>query len=188
MDFQNLTFEKKNQIAYITINRPKVLNALNMAVMEELRQAFACSQRRCRGARRHPHRLGREGVRRRRRHRRVVAAQRGFGQGVHAQRPSHHRLDREPGQADYRLHQRIRARWRMRAGHGLHHASGQRERQARPARGEARTDPGLRRNAAPVAPGRQRYRDAASAHGRDDLGAGGASYWTGERSCACRRV
>src|SRR5579864_8588161 len=40
-DFQNLTFEKKNQIAYITLNRPKVLNALNMATMEELRQAFA---------------------------------------------------------------------------------------------------------------------------------------------------
>src|SRR6516162_808759 len=39
-DFQNLSFEKKNQIAYITLNRPKVLNALNMAVMEELRQAF----------------------------------------------------------------------------------------------------------------------------------------------------
>ena len=38
-DFQNLLFEKKNQIAYITLNRPKVLNALNMAVMEELRQA-----------------------------------------------------------------------------------------------------------------------------------------------------
>ena len=40
-DFQNLLFEKKNQIAYITLNRPKVLNALNMAVMEELREAFA---------------------------------------------------------------------------------------------------------------------------------------------------
>jgi enoyl-CoA hydratase len=40
-DFQNLLFEKKNQIAYITLNRPKVLNALNMATMEELRQAFA---------------------------------------------------------------------------------------------------------------------------------------------------
>jgi enoyl-CoA hydratase/carnithine racemase len=28
-DFENLTYEVKNQIAYITINRPKVLNALN---------------------------------------------------------------------------------------------------------------------------------------------------------------
>src|SRR6201982_1391488 len=40
MDFQNLLFEKKNPIAYVTVNRPKVLNALNMATMEELRAAF----------------------------------------------------------------------------------------------------------------------------------------------------
>ncbi len=39
-DFQNLRFEKKNQIAYVTIDRPKVLNALNMATMQELKQAF----------------------------------------------------------------------------------------------------------------------------------------------------
>ena len=32
--------EKKNSIAYVTVNRPKVLNALNMATMEELRAAF----------------------------------------------------------------------------------------------------------------------------------------------------
>ena len=44
MNFQNLLFEKKNQIAYITLNRPKVLNALNMATMEELRQAFAAAK------------------------------------------------------------------------------------------------------------------------------------------------
>ena len=29
--FANILFEKKNSIAYVTINRPKVLNALNMA-------------------------------------------------------------------------------------------------------------------------------------------------------------
>src|SRR5215471_2668736 len=39
-DFQNLHCETKNHIAYITIDRPKVLNALSMAVMEELCRAF----------------------------------------------------------------------------------------------------------------------------------------------------
>ncbi|HXZ26401.1 MAG TPA: enoyl-CoA hydratase-related protein [Terriglobales bacterium] len=40
MEFQNLKFETKDQIAYVTINRPDKLNALNMATMEELRAAF----------------------------------------------------------------------------------------------------------------------------------------------------
>lgn len=40
MTYQNLKFETKNQIAYVTINRPEKLNALNMAVMMELRTAF----------------------------------------------------------------------------------------------------------------------------------------------------
>lgn len=40
MTFENILFEKKNSIAYVTVNRPKVLNALNMATMEELRSAF----------------------------------------------------------------------------------------------------------------------------------------------------
>jgi enoyl-CoA hydratase len=38
--YQNILLEKKNSIAYVTVNRPKVLNALNMATMEELRAAF----------------------------------------------------------------------------------------------------------------------------------------------------
>jgi enoyl-CoA hydratase len=38
--FENILLEKKNAIAYLTVNRPKVLNALNMATMEELRHAF----------------------------------------------------------------------------------------------------------------------------------------------------
>jgi len=40
MNFENILFEKKNAIVYVTVNRPKVLNALNMATMEELREAF----------------------------------------------------------------------------------------------------------------------------------------------------
>src|SRR5207253_4265851 len=40
MTFSNILLEKKNAIAYVTVNRPRVLNALNMATMEELRAAF----------------------------------------------------------------------------------------------------------------------------------------------------
>jgi enoyl-CoA hydratase len=40
MTFENILLDKKNSIAYVTVNRPKVLNALNMATMDELRAAF----------------------------------------------------------------------------------------------------------------------------------------------------
>src|SRR5581483_1374971 len=40
MSYENILLEKKNAIAYVTVNRPKVLNALNMATMEDLRSAF----------------------------------------------------------------------------------------------------------------------------------------------------
>src|SRR6202030_1297901 len=40
MNFENILLEKKNAIAYVTVNRPKVLNALNMATMDEVRAAF----------------------------------------------------------------------------------------------------------------------------------------------------
>ena len=40
MPYENITLETRSKISYITINRPKVLNALNMQTMEELRQAF----------------------------------------------------------------------------------------------------------------------------------------------------
>src|SRR5258706_1856382 len=40
MNFENIVFEKKNGIGYVTVNRPKALNALNMATMEELRATF----------------------------------------------------------------------------------------------------------------------------------------------------
>jgi enoyl-CoA hydratase len=40
MNFENIIYEKKSSIAYVTVNRPKVLNALNAATMAELRAAF----------------------------------------------------------------------------------------------------------------------------------------------------
>ena len=38
---ENVKLEKKNNIAYVTIDRPKVLNALNMATMGELQEVFS---------------------------------------------------------------------------------------------------------------------------------------------------
>src|ERR1700676_4563163 len=40
MAYENILFEKKESIAYITFNRPKVLNALNRKTVEELRGAL----------------------------------------------------------------------------------------------------------------------------------------------------
>ncbi|MGA2962182.1 MAG: enoyl-CoA hydratase-related protein [Candidatus Korobacteraceae bacterium] len=40
VQFENIRVEKRDQIAYVTIARPKVHNALSIATLEELRQAF----------------------------------------------------------------------------------------------------------------------------------------------------
>ena len=40
MSYETLLVEKKDNIAIVTINRPKVLNALNATVIEELEKAF----------------------------------------------------------------------------------------------------------------------------------------------------
>src|SRR3954465_14246454 len=37
---ENVLYEKKGAIAYVTLNRPKVLNALNKATIAELNEVF----------------------------------------------------------------------------------------------------------------------------------------------------
>src|SRR5437667_11803771 len=40
MAYENILYEKKDGIAYVTFNRPKVLNALNRKTIEELHHAL----------------------------------------------------------------------------------------------------------------------------------------------------
>src|SRR5258708_4398686 len=42
--FENITYEVKGPIAYITMNRPKVMNALNRKTVEELNTAFRAAK------------------------------------------------------------------------------------------------------------------------------------------------
>ena len=44
MAYENLLYEKRDQIGFITFNRPKVLNALNRKTMEELRDVLVASR------------------------------------------------------------------------------------------------------------------------------------------------
>ena len=44
MGYENILYEKKNGIAYITFNRPKVLNALNRKTIEELGEILRDAQ------------------------------------------------------------------------------------------------------------------------------------------------
>jgi enoyl-CoA hydratase/carnithine racemase len=40
LNLENVLYEKKGAIAYVTINRPKVLNALNKKTWADLKAAF----------------------------------------------------------------------------------------------------------------------------------------------------
>ena len=44
MAYENLVYEKRDRIGFITFNRPKVLNALNRKTMEELREVLIAAR------------------------------------------------------------------------------------------------------------------------------------------------
>jgi enoyl-CoA hydratase len=44
MDFENLLYEKRDRIGFLTFNRPKVLNALNQKTLEELRDVLIAAR------------------------------------------------------------------------------------------------------------------------------------------------
>jgi enoyl-CoA hydratase/carnithine racemase len=45
MEFRTLLFEKRESLAYVTVNRPEKLNALNQIVLDELSDCFGAIQR-----------------------------------------------------------------------------------------------------------------------------------------------
>ncbi|MGB7729904.1 MAG: enoyl-CoA hydratase-related protein [Candidatus Acidiferrum sp.] len=45
LKFENVLYEKEGLIAYVTLNRPKVLNALNQATWRDLQTAFEAARR-----------------------------------------------------------------------------------------------------------------------------------------------
>lgn len=45
VNFENITYEVREAIGYITLNRPKVMNALNRRTIEELNAAFQAAQK-----------------------------------------------------------------------------------------------------------------------------------------------
>ena len=156
MTFENLLIERDDAVAVVTFNRPKVLNALNTQTLTELSAAMAGFKADARRARDRADGRRREVVRRRRRHQRARRADADRGQGARAPRPADLRRDRTARQAGDRGGQRLRARWRLRAGDGVHDAPRRRHRAIRPARDQPRHHSRLRRQPAAAAPGRPR--------------------------------
>ena len=83
----NVLYEKKDAIAYVTVNRPKVLNALNTPTWEDLRTAFEDARDDATVLRRHPDGRRRQGVHRGRRHQRARACHRDRRRTVEPLRP-----------------------------------------------------------------------------------------------------
>ena len=180
MNYENILLEKKNSIAYVTVNRPKVLNALNMATMEELRAAFHDIKKMTAirvviftG-------VGREGF--------IAGADIGelakqdavTGRNTRIAARTVLNLIENLGKPVIACINGFALGGGCEIAHGLHHASGQRECEARAAGGEAGDHPGIRRDAAAAATRRQGNRHADGAGRGNDHGARGASHRAGE--------
>jgi len=72
LTLDNVLYEKRDGIAYVTINRPKVLNALNTPTWRNMRTAFEDARDDAIRARRHRNRPRQQGVYRRRRYRELA--------------------------------------------------------------------------------------------------------------------
>ena len=121
-NLQNLLVVRDGPVARVTINRPKVLNALNAETLDELRRTVLALKHDAdvgavivTGAGDRAFVAGAD-------INELAAADAGGRTGARAPRPARVRPDREHGEARDRGDQRVRARRRLRAGDGLHAA------------------------------------------------------------------
>ncbi len=165
MPSDNLLVDRDGAVATITVNRPAGPERPEPATIDDLRRALlelrhddavraivltGAGREGVRGGRRHPRARG---CRRRRGARPALEGQHVFDLVEHLGKP----VDRR--------HQRVRARRRLRARDGVHDSRRGRHGAVRPARDQARADPGLRRHAAAAAARGPRPRARAAAHG-----------------------
>ena len=172
-------YEKRDQIAYITLNRPEVHNAIDTETDELLFEAWTAFPRRPRCPDRDPHRVRRQDLLRGRRPqiaRRSVAQRRArtrtqpAGQGVRG--PDHPRAAPN-AQTDHRGAQRLGHRGRHRTGPGLRHQDRLRARELRVLPHAPRHALRRRRHRPAGQHGRCRHRDGAGADGRTHRRAAG---------------
>jgi enoyl-CoA hydratase/carnithine racemase len=167
----NVLYEKKDAIAYVTVNRPKVLNALNTPTWKDLRTAFedARNDARVRG---------------------VIltgAGDKAFIAGADTGELAH--VAAFEAEQSSRFGQGVldlieNARRRLRDGDGVHHQDRGGRREIRPARSHARTRSRRRRHAAPASPGRQGPGPATHPLRRNDQHAGGVPHRARQRNRA----
>ena len=120
LKLENVVYDKKGPIAYVTLNRPKVMNALNKATINELRAAFEDARDDSdvrgvilTGAGEKAFAAGADIAEIANQH--DCRSRRGDSSGTGTNRPH-----REPWQAGHRRSQRFCPGWGMRAGDGVH--------------------------------------------------------------------
>ena len=120
LNLENVSYAKKGAIAYVTLNRPKVLNALNTKTWQDLKAAFEDARDDdavrgviLTGARR-------QSIHRRRRHQRTRQDHCRRSGKIERVWTSCSRSCRESRQTCNRRGKRLRAWRRVRDGHGLH--------------------------------------------------------------------
>ena len=185
--YENILVDRDGAVGVVTVNRPKVLNALKPGDDRRAAQGVHRAGGRRRSPRVRADRRGGQGVRRRRRHLAHAGHERDGRDRFRQIRTAPRRVHGADVQADHRRGRRLRPRRRDRAGHGLRLHLRQQGLHVRPAGDQPGDHPGLRRHPAPAAADRRRPGDGMGLDRRHDPGRGGLPGRAGQQAGRRRR-